>query len=121
MAAVDAVRNLQEYDAEAVRMNPPMEGRYPMMWQVSEEERIVANRLQRLPDRYYVLKVGTHWYPKVQMVPDLGRVTVAGQAIEDARAAGMAGARLVSEILAEIARRTAREGKTGSPPPPERA
>lgn len=120
-AAIDVMRNLLEYDADAVRQSPPTPGRNPMMWQVSEEERMAANRLQRLPDRHYALKVGTHWYPRVQMVPNLSTMTVSSQAIADAMAAGMAGTRSVTEILAEISRRTARPSKTGTPPPPERA
>ena len=120
-AALDAVRNLQEYDAEAVRMPPPAEGRYPMMWQVSEEERLAANQLQRLPDRHYCLKVGTHWHPKVQVVPNLDRATVSAPAVTAAMTAGMAGTRAVSDILAEIARRTERPGRTASPPPLEQA
>jgi hypothetical protein len=82
---------------------------------------MVANQLQRLPDRHYALKVGTHWYQRVQVVPDLSRYVASDAAVTAAKAAAMSGTRPVSDIFAEIARRTAREGRTGGPPPPERA
>ena len=91
------------------------------MWQVSEQERLIANTLQLLPDRHYFLRVGTHWYPEVRVVPNVFRHSVSDRAIEDAKALGMAGMRPVTEILAEIAGRLVREEKKASPPPPERA
>jgi hypothetical protein len=110
-AALEAARNMFDFDPQATRFDPQREGQFPEMWQVGEQDRQNTSTVMSMKDRYCLVRVGVQ-PAKAYKVPALPFARVNPEKIQEAKEANLkAFARARSEVLNEIRSRTQGENK----------
>lgn len=107
-SALEVIQNLIQSDAKAVKYKAPSEKALPADLEISEQDREYTNWLQRLPNRYCLMRVyRKSWKTQVMKTITLNIDHIPAEMVEAEKLRSLRTfARPIGEVLEEIKERT---------------